>query len=655
MSEQNYNNSTSGSESQEYTYNPGQSQVTVPAPERHQTVTYVDSVETSKRYVNNEYMSQGTPVQPVSQPAVQPVQSTVQVVQQTQPVQSTVQAVQQTQPVQSTVQVVQQTQPVQSTVQPVQQTQPVQPAVQPPVQYVRPSVQPVQQTRPVSPTVQPAPSVRPAAQPQAASAPYAAVQSKTIPTPQPAPAPYSAQAEPQKTTPVPPVPPTPPVSDLKADSGKKPPKKKQNAFVKILIAALCGLVFGLVAGGVILLMVRFIPNNLQAINQQGVISSEIPSENPSTVLAEPDSEKSSEISPEADVLVAGENNEITATEVTTDMSVPEVAQECMPAIVIINTLVDYNYYGFVQEVPASGTGVIVGMNEEDLFIATNYHVVEGAKEIKVQFCDSSAANAEMKGKKVSADLAVITVDISSLGSSTKDAIKLAKIGDSDKLVVGESCVAIGNALGYGQSVTTGVISALDREVTTEKGETGRFIQTDAAINPGNSGGALLNMRGELIGINSNKLGGTTVEGMGYAIPINTARPIIQNLIDKKELQELPEEQQSYFGISGATVKGGLTTSNGIVIPEGIYVTKVVPGSPADLAGIQAGDIITEFEGESVVSTAELMQYLASYPSGAEVTITYRRLENNKFITYDTKVKLESKTGTGTGGATPRNP
>ena len=282
------------------------------------------------------------------------------------------------------------------------------------------------------------------------------------------------------------------------------------------------------------------------------------------------------------------------------------------------------------------------MNSDDLFIVTNYHVVNGAKEISIQFCDSSTASATVKGKKVSHDLAVVTIPLSSLGSSTREAIKLARIGSSDDLVVGESCVAIGNALGYGQSVTAGVISALNREVTTENGEKGFFIQTDAAINPGNSGGALLNMKGELIGINSNKLGGTTVEGMGYAIPIDTARPIIEQLIAKKELEELPEDQQSYFGVGGKTVSSGLVTQDGVKIPVGVYVMSVAPGSPAEKAGIQKGDIITEFDGESVVSTQELMQYLASYSSGTEVTITYRRLEGGAFVTYYAQVVLEGK-------------
>ena len=579
-------------------------QVTVPAPERHQTVTYVDSVNSGNRYVNNEYQSAP---QPVQQPTPAVVPQNVQPAAQPAPAA----APQSVQPAPAVMP---------------QSTQHVpQPVVVP--QNVKPQPQP-QQIVTRQPMPQPVATERTYSMPQAAPAPFSQAEANQQSNPQPKPAENNIPPQPAQTS-----------QPVQPASGNKKEKKGPNFFVKLLMFAAFGLVFGLVAGGVILLMTRLIPN--------GPGNTPVTSQVPSVIASEIPSELPSEISSDSGVLVAGGNNDITAIQVSGEMTVPEVAKECMPAIVIINTLVDYSYYGYTQEVPASGTGVIVGMNEEDLFIATNYHVVEGAKEITVQFCDASTANAEVKGKKVSDDLAVITIDLSSLGSKTKDAIKLATVGDSDSLVVGESCVAIGNALGYGQSVTTGIISALDREVTTEKGYTGRFIQTDAAINPGNSGGALLNMKGELIGINSNKLGGSVVEGMGYAIPINTARPIIQNLIEKKELQELPEEQQSYFGISGATVKSGLTTNDGVPIPEGIYVTQVVPGSPADVAGIQKGDIITEFEGESVVSTQELMQYLAAYPSGAEVTVTYRRLENNKFVSYDTTVKTEAKSNTGT--------
>ena len=570
-------------------------QVTVPAPERHQTVTYVDSANIGNRYVNNEYQSAQPTVTPQSvEPQVQPTVAPQSVQPQVQP----------------------QVKPVVAP-QPTVVSQGLQPAAAP--QRVQP------QAIASQPIPQPVVNTRTVAQPQAAPAPFSAAEAESAAQP--------AQ-KPQSTPPVPPVQNTSAAPSGQPD--KKRPKKGPNFFVKILMAAALGLVFGIVAALVfVLITTRLAPftgsGNIPGSSQTpSVIASEIPSDVPS------------EISSDSGVLVSGGTSEITAINVTNEMTVPEVAKECMPAIVIINTLVDYTYYGYSQEVPASGTGVIVGMNEEDLFIATNYHVVEGAKEITVQFCDASTAHAEVKGKKVSQDLAVITIDLSSLGAKTKESIKLATVGDSDSLVVGESCVAIGNALGYGQSVTTGIISALDREVTTEKGYTGRFIQTDAAINPGNSGGALLNMKGELIGINSNKLGGSVVEGMGYAIPINTARPIIQSLIEKKELEELPEEQQSYFGISGATVKSGLTTNNGVPIPEGIYVTNVAPGSPADDAGIQRGDIITEFEGESVVTTQELMEYLAAFPSGTEVTVTYRRLENGKFVQHDTTVLTESK-------------
>ncbi len=594
-------------------------QVTVPAPERHQTVTYVDSVNSGNRYVNNEYQSAP---QPVQQPAPAVVPQNVQPVQQPTPavVPQNVQPAAQPAPAAAP----QSVQPA-----PAVMPQSTQPAPQPVVvpQNVKPQPQP-QRVVMRQPMPQPVATERTYSMPQAAPAPFSQAEANQQSNPQPKPAENNIPPQPAQTS-----------QPVQPAAGNKKEKKGPNFFVKLLMFAAFGLVFGLVAGGVILLMTRLIPN--------GSGNTPVTSQVPSVIASEIPSELPSEISSDSGVLVAGGNNEIPAIQVTGEMTVPEVAKECMPAIVIINTLVDYSYYGYTQEVPASGTGVIVGMNEEDLFIATNYHVVEGAKEITVQFCDASTANAEVKGKKVSDDLAVITIDLSSLGSKTKDAIKLATVGDSDSLVVGESCVAIGNALGYGQSVTTGIISALDREVTTEKGYTGRFIQTDAAINPGNSGGALLNMKGELIGINSNKLGGSVVEGMGYAIPINTARPIIQSLIEKKELQELPEEQQSYFGISGATVKSGLTTNDGVPIPEGIYVTQVVPGSPADTAGIQKGDIITEFEGESVVSTQELMQYLAAYPSGAEVTVTYRRLENNKFVSHDATVKTEAKSNTGT--------
>ena len=641
-------------ENGEYTYSANPGQVTMPAPEHRQTVTVVEGVSRSGGYVNNEY---------ASAPAAGGADlSTVLAERAAAERQALAEEAAQIK-AQIGGGVPQNPQPQASAPQPAPaQNMAAAPAPQPAVPQAQPqpvyqTTAPAPQAAPQRPVPQPQPTVmratpQPAGYseyaPQAAapqSAPQAGPEipgasgSDKHPAPQSAPAAnHTPAAGSSGSGSVPPS----------GGSKKKNDKKGPGFGVRLLMAAACGLVFGLLAGGVILLMTRVIPggntNNpsSQTVQTSQPVIVEIPSgEKTST-------EHSGKDHSSATALIGdGQEESITVTEVTADMTVPEVAKECMPSIVIINTLVDYNYYGYVQEVPASGTGVIVGMNEDDLFIATNYHVVEGAKEITVQFCDSSTANAEVKGKKVSTDLAVVTVDLASLGQTTKDNIKLARIGSSDELVVGESCVAIGNALGYGQSVTTGVISALNREVTTETGETGTFIQTDAAINPGNSGGALINMRGEVIGINSNKRGGTTVEGMGYAIPIDIARPIIEQLIEKKELTELPAEEQSYFGISGATVQSGATTSNGVVIPSGIYVSSVVAGSPADKAGIQRGDIITEFDGSSVISIAELMQCLASYPSGVTVPVTYKRLENGTFVTHEAQVTLESKSGSTT--------
>ena len=592
-------NQNSGNE-QTFTYSANAGQVTMPAPERHQTTTYIDSVNVSHRYVNNEY----------AQPAPAPV---VNVIPKAEPQPAAVSAPAATPAVASAA-----------------PAAPAAPAYQPAVEAAQPvpaaAPQPVATpaTAPATPSVQPAPAPQPAVQmakPASAPAPQPAQPVATAPAVAPAAAPAVAPAAPAKTA---------------AKKEEKPAKEKKTPGfgIRLLMAAACGLVFGVIAAAVILIGLKLFGSKIVVPGVESVTSQ--------IASGEPGSEITTEIGSEGSVLTGDASEELGVTKVTADMTVPEVAEECMPSIVIINTTVEYNYYGTIQEVPASGTGVIVGMNDDSLFIATNYHVIEDAKTITVQFCDASTASAEVKGKKVSTDLAVITVELKSLGQSTKDSIKLAKLGDSDKLVVGEAAVAIGNALGYGQSVTSGVISALDREVTTEKGETGHFIQTDAAINPGNSGGALLNMRGEVIGINSNKLGGTTVEGMGYAIPINTARPIIEQLIDRKELEELPEDQQSYFGVSGVTVKSGLTTNNGVPIPVGVYVRSVVQGSPAEIAGIQANDIITEFEGNSIISVEELTKCLASYPSGSEVSITYKRLENGKFVEHQTTAVLSAK-------------
>lgn len=577
-----------------YTYSGNQGQVIAPAPERHQKVTYVDSMNVGTRYVNNEYM------QPAQNAGAAPGGESLSE-------QIAKKAEEERRNAYSATPFVNDAKLAQEA------SKAAEAAPQAPVEEAVPSENLPTESEPLSgetgaENIVIQPELTQEVKEQFTSPTAPAVDSK------------SKDAAPAK------------------EEGKKEKKEKKspNFGIRLLMALGCGLVFGLAAGGVLLLFMRFAPNGTFGKKTPGTVTtSENPSETGSEVVT---SQQPSDDS----VLVSDPDAQYNVVQVRDDMTVQEVAEECMPAIVIINTLIDYNYYGYVQEVPASGTGVLVGMNQDDLFIVTNYHVVKDAKEITIQFCDASTATATVKGKKVANDLAVLTIPLNSLGSSTKEAIKLARVGKSEDLVVGEPCVAIGNALGYGQSVTAGVISALNREVTTENGEKGVFIQTDAAINPGNSGGALLNMRGELIGINSNKLGGSVVEGMGYAIPIDTARPIIEQLIAKKELEELPEDQQSYFGIGGKTISSGLTTQEGVPIPVGIYVMSIAAGSPAEKAGIQKGDIITEFDGESVVSTQELQEFLASYPSGAEVTITYRRLEGGAFVTHYAQVILEGK-------------
>ena len=309
---------------------------------------------------------------------------------------------------------------------------------------------------------------------------------------------------------------------------------------------------------------------------------------------------------------------------------------------MINVVGTYDYGGYKAEGESAGSGIIVGESDEELLIATNYHVVANNKSITINFCDGNEAPAIVKGKKVSMDLAVVAVSLDDLTQETRDAISIAIIGNSDETVVGEGVVAIGNALGYGQSVTAGVVSALNREIVTESGETGNFIQTDAAINPGNSGGALLNMRGELIGINSDKLFGSAVEGMGYAIPINEAEPIIRELMNKKQLSELPEDQQSYFGISAVEINSVLYTNEGALIPRGVYISEVVPGGTADMAGLMRGDIITEFEGDSIVSMSEFKKYLASYAAGSTVSITYERYNGYEYEEFTIQITLQGK-------------
>lgn len=295
----------------------------------------------------------------------------------------------------------------------------------------------------------------------------------------------------------------------------------------------------------------------------------------------------------------------------------------------------FGYGGQAQEVESTsvGSGIIIGKNDTELLIVTNNHVVEGADTLSASFIDNSVYEATIKGTDSDNDLAVIAVPLSSISDDTISQIAVAAVGDSDSLKVGEQVVAIGNALGYGQSVTTGIVSATDRTLSSSDSddsnalisstvttkETPTYIQTDAAINPGNSGGALVNMKGEVIGINSAKLASTEVEGMGYAIPITRVSSIIEELMNETTRTKVADSQKSSIGIAGITVDSNINAAYGI--PAGVYVASVTPGSGAEAAGIRKGDVITKFDGKTVSTIQELKEKLQYYAAGEAVSIT----------------------------------
>ncbi len=311
-------------------------------------------------------------------------------------------------------------------------------------------------------------------------------------------------------------------------------------------------------------------------------------------------------------------------------NVASVVNEVMPSVVsIASTIQSSNYYGFgTQESEGAGSGFIVAKTKDNLMIATNNHVVSDATSLTVGFADDTTAKATVVGTDSSADLAVISVKIKDIKDSTASKIKVATLGSSDDLKVGEEVVAIGNALGYGQSVTTGVVSAKNREVSLTDG-TMNLLQTDAAINPGNSGGVLINMDGQVVGINNAKLEDTSVEGMGYAIPITTAKTILTDLMNASSVST---KDAAFLGVVGRDINESYSSALGI--PSGIYVSQVVSGSPAEKAGISAGDVITKFEGNNVSTMSGLKEKLALKKANTKVKITFKRA--NQSGTYEEK-------------------
>ncbi|MCR5666323.1 MAG: trypsin-like peptidase domain-containing protein [Eubacterium sp.] len=364
-----------------------------------------------------------------------------------------------------------------------------------------------------------------------------------------------------------------------------------------------------------------------------------------------DSETSSETS--ATSLSNSDSTTVESTDTsdsTTVSDVSTVVENVMPSIVAITTVSveEYaNMFGQSEsyESEGAGSGIIISQDDDYLYIATNNHVVEGATSLTVQFVDDSTVSAEIQGTDSDSDLAVVKVAISDIDSATLSEIKVATLGDSTSLSVGDSAIAIGNALGYGQSVTTGVISAVDREVTTTDDTTGEsvtntLIQTDAAINPGNSGGALINSNGEVIGINSSKYADTDVEGMGFAIPISDASPILEELIANGSASDSSEGGDAYLGIAGVDVTSEIAQNYNM--PQGAYISQVVSGSAAEDAGLTEGMIVTAINGETISSFEELSSYISSASAGDEVTLTVAVANGQEYSSEEVKVTLGTK-------------
>lgn len=404
---------------------------------------------------------------------------------------------------------------------------------------------------------------------------------------------------------------------------------------KIIGVILSALLFGLVAGGM-MVGVNYLAqerNIYSILRDSGV-------ENPEAMLSSPS------VMPETEKSTQASENTVTASSNGSEKTVAEVAKEAMPSVVAITNMMRYQQNGFsifgeVQketELPASGSGVIVGQNDTELLIATNNHVIQDSNSLTVSFIDESTANAQVKGTDATVDLALVSVKLSDISPETREKIKAIKVGSSDEMEVGDPVVAIGNALGYGQSVTSGIISAKNRDVQTKEGVSKGLIQTDAAINPGNSGGALLNMQGELIGINVAKYADTDVEGMGYSIPSSAAEGILSSLSNLTTRDKVPEGEQGVLGVQVKDIDA--QTAESFAMPKGIYIFKVLEDTGAENSAIQERDIITKLDGQGVYTTADLKSLLSKYRAGEEVKLTLMRQDGSgKYNEVEVKVVL----------------
>ena len=394
------------------------------------------------------------------------------------------------------------------------------------------------------------------------------------------------------------------------------PRKKNSWARKAAGITAAAVLFGTVAGGV-MTGVNYVGARLTGLAD---ITATAPAETEGTTTAQV---------PETSA--ASNNGSTTAVSTVTDVS--SIAEKAMPSLVAINdtmTVEQNNFFGMPQtyQAQSSGSGIIVGQNDTELLIATNNHVVSGATDMKVTFTDSTQVAAAVKGTDSATDLAIIAVKLSDIPSDTMSKIKVATLGNSDNVKVGQQVIAIGNALGYGQSLTD------------ENGIQHTYIQTDAAINPGNSGGALLDLNGNVIGINAAKNASTEVEGMGFAIPISKAQEILNNLMTKKTREAVDESAQGYLGIQGTNIDANASKEYGM--PVGIYVYKIVEGGAAANSDLKEKDIITKFDGQSVTNMEELKQMLTYYEGGSTVSLTVQSLVNGSYVEHEVQITLGTK-------------
>lgn len=416
---------------------------------------------------------------------------------------------------------------------------------------------------------------------------------------------------------------------------QRPPRKKGGIFKKAVLITAGAVLFGTVAGGVMTGV------NVAASRYLSIYAS----------ADAPDKGTEAETKTEAKEPAGAKGQDTQQPQRNWNAPVADVSsivEAAMPTVVAITSTTVYqnNNFGYgwffggpqTFEVPSSGSGIIIGENDTELLIVTNNHVVEDSSSLKVAFIDNEVVDAVIKGTDSETDLAVISVPLEQIKGDTRSKISIAKLGDSDELKVGQGVIAIGNALGYGQSVTVGYVSALDREVRVSNNSTRVLLQTDAAINPGNSGGALLNMKGEVIGINAAKYSSTEVEGIGYAIPISKAQDIMSQLMNRRTMNPVKEEKRGYLGIQGTSVDD--EASNAFGMPRGVYVYKILSNGAAAESGLKEKDIITKVDGQSVKLMTELQELLACYEMGEQIELTVQTQEEGQYHEHTVTVTLK---------------